>query len=177
MYAFQKRIALAVFSTFYMSLTYADQSIQTLRIEQPKKIECIKTSIDKQDTQPYQWNGWGNGLEQSRFQPSSISNITLKDLSKLKLLWAYGFSNSSKVDAQPTVIGNIIYSSGGTNLIHAIDLLTGCKIWSVSLSGRVRTAIIAGEIENKNILFFGDQNGIAYAYDALNGKKIWEKNN
>jgi polyvinyl alcohol dehydrogenase (cytochrome) len=175
MFSVYKRLALAVISIIFLNLSYADNSIQTLRIEQPKKIECKKSSLDKQDVEPYQWNGWGNGLDQKRFQSSSISNISLKNISKLKLLWAYGFSSSNKVDAQPTVIGNVVYSSGGTNLIHAIDLLTGCKVWSASLSGRVRTAIVTGEIDNKTILYFGDQNGIAYAYDALNGKKIWEK--
>ena len=169
------RIAVLLFNFFYINIVFADQSTQTLQIEQPKKIECKKNTIEKQDIQNYQWNGWGNGLNQKRFQSSSISRIALKDFSKLKLSWAYAFTNSNKVDAQPTVIGNVIYSSGGTNLIHAIDLLTGCKIWSVSLSGRVRTAIVAGEIDSKSLLFLGDQNGVAYAYDALNGKKIWEK--
>ena len=134
MFSVYKRLALAVISIIFLNLSYADNSIQTLRIEQPKKIECKKSSLDKQDVEPYQWNGWGNGLDQKRFQSSSISNISLKNLSKLKLLWAYGFSSSNKVDAQPTVIGNVVYSSGGTNLIHAIDLLTGCKVWSASLS-------------------------------------------
>lgn len=168
-------LSLIFFAFIFLNLSYADQGVQPITLDQPPKIDCKKIDSEKIKLEPYQWNGWGNGLEQRRFQSSSITNISQKNLSKLKLSWVYGFTNSSKVDAQPTVLGNVIYSSGGSNSIHAIDLITGCKLWSSNLSGRVRTAIVAGEIDRKTLLFLGDQNGVAYAYDALSGKKIWEK--
>ena len=170
-----KRIVISFVSVTCFNQAYADLAVKTLTPDQPPKIDCNKIDSEKVKLEPYQWNGWGNGLEQSRFQSTSFTNITQQNLSKLKLAWVYGFTNSNKVDAQPTVLGNVIYSSGGSNSIHAIDLGSGCKLWSTSISGRVRTAIVAGEFDRKTLLFFGDQNGVAYAYDALSGKKIWEK--
>jgi polyvinyl alcohol dehydrogenase (cytochrome) len=167
-----RAIALAA-SLLMMAPAFAEQSSASPPLQ---KIECDKIrSSDKTLMEPPVWNGWGNGHEQARFQAESIGKLSANNLGKLKLLWAYGFSNSNKVDAQPTVIGNRIFSSGGSNAIHAIDLSTGCKIWSTSVSGRVRTTIVASEIEGKLYLFLGDQSGTAYALEAESGKRVWSK--
>jgi polyvinyl alcohol dehydrogenase (cytochrome) len=155
-------------STGHAEQTIVPTSIQNINCD---KIKSFEKTLDGSSI----WNGWGNGYEQARFQPASVGKLFSNNLGSLKLAWAYGFSNSNKVDAQPTIIGTRIFSSGGSNTVHAIDLATGCKVWSTSLPGRIRTTIVASKIDNKLYLFLGDQNGIAYAVDADTGKKIWSK--
>lgn len=150
------------------------QSIQL--IQQPQVPNCKENKPDPLSvSDKNSWNGWGNSLEQLRYQPADIGGIKSSDLKKLKLKWAYGIPGATKVDAQPTVIGNWIFTSGGTNKIQAIDAKTGCQIWNTSVGARVRSTIIMGTFKDQPLLFFGDQNGIAYALEPHTGKKIWAK--
>ena len=36
------------------------------------------------------WNGWGNGLANTRFQPAAAARLTAADVPRLKLKWAFG---------------------------------------------------------------------------------------
>jgi len=36
------------------------------------------------------WNGWGNGIEQRRFQPADMARPSAAEVPQLKLKWAFG---------------------------------------------------------------------------------------
>lgn len=157
------------------SLAVSAHAKDLTNIVQPQLPNCDKVDQKLVFENKHHWNGWGNGLTNTRHQPESIGQITARDLGKIRIKWAYGFPGSTKVDAQPTVLGNRIFSSGGTNTIHSIDLDTGCKVWTTTVYSRVRSTIVAGEVGKNILLFFGDQAGWAYALDASNGRKVWSK--
>jgi polyvinyl alcohol dehydrogenase (cytochrome) len=166
-----KKIFLIV---LYLLVPSALAAPNVTNILQPKLPNCgnFQSNQFEINNSP-SWNNWGNGIENARYQPLSSGKISVGDLKKLRIKWSYGFTGSEKVDAQPTVAGGRIFSSGGTNTIHAIDLSTGCRIWQTKAKARIKTAVITGEINKKTYLFFGDQIGNAYALDALTGKEIW----
>jgi polyvinyl alcohol dehydrogenase (cytochrome) len=39
------------------------------------------------------WSGWGNGLDNARFQDKAQGGLTAADLPHLKLKWAFGYAN------------------------------------------------------------------------------------
>lgn len=121
------------------------------------------------------WNGWGNDLNQSRYQNFNNSRIDTNNISALKLKWAFGFSGTEKMDSQPTIFGGILFTSAGKNKIYAIDAKTGCQIWEKNVNSRVRSTIQVGKVNQQYYLFFGDMSGTSYALSATDGKLIWEK--
>src|ERR1700681_1585852 len=59
------------------------------------------------------WNGWGDDLGNTRFQPRP--GLTASDVPRLKVKWAFGFGGETVRSAQPTVVGGRVFvgSSSG----------------------------------------------------------------
>src|SRR5258708_39943690 len=55
------------------------------------------------------WNGWGVDLVNSRFQPAKAAATTAQDIPKLKLAWAFRFSDTLTVFGQPTIAGGRLF--------------------------------------------------------------------
>lgn len=123
-----------------------------------------------------EWNGWGNGLRNTRF--TADGGLTAKDLPKLKLKWAFGFVDVTSARAQPALVGNRLFVASDTGDVHALDPKTGCAHWSFRAQATVRTALLVAPYTpasggNAWALFFGDLRANAYALDASTGQVIW----
>jgi polyvinyl alcohol dehydrogenase (cytochrome) len=90
------------------------------------------------------WNGWGNGVANTRFQSAANGGLTAADLPKLKLKWAFGYSVVTSARAQPIVAGGRLFVASENMEIHALDPKTGCTHWSYKAQAGVRTALSAG---------------------------------
>ncbi len=88
------------------------------------------------------WNGWGNGLANERFQPKSTGGLTAADLPKLKLKWAFGYTNTVTLRAQPTVFGHRLFVATDSGEVYALDAKTGCTYWTYMAQAAVATAPI-----------------------------------
>src|ERR1700746_3311384 len=76
------------------------------------------------------WNGWGADFNNSRFQPAGMARLTPEQGPKLQLQWAFGFPGVSAANAQPSVVGGILFVGGGDSKLHALDAKSGCTIWT-----------------------------------------------
>ena len=92
------------------------------------------------------WNGWGVDLNNSRFQPASMAGLKPDQVPRLKLKWAFGFPEVSTANAQPTVVGGVLFVGGGDRKVHALDARSGCTIWTFSTEAPVRTAVTFGAL-------------------------------
>src|SRR6185503_19250133 len=63
------------------------------------------------------WNGWGNGLENTRFAKNG--GLTAGDLPKLTLKWAFGYADVSSARAQPALVGNRLFIASDRGDVHA----------------------------------------------------------
>ena len=54
------------------------------------------------------WNGWGNGVMNTRFQSRERGGLTAADLPRLELKWAFGFANVVTLRTQPAVAGGLV---------------------------------------------------------------------
>src|SRR4029453_1145360 len=74
------------------------------------------------------WNGWGNGLANTRFQ--SNPGFSTGEVPKLVLKWAFGLPNAASAYGQPAVVGGRVYVGSDTGIVYAVDTVSGCVHWS-----------------------------------------------
>jgi polyvinyl alcohol dehydrogenase (cytochrome) len=124
-----------------------------------------------------QWNGWGAGLANDRFQPQSQAQ--LGDVRKLKLKWVFGLPNATSSYSQPTVVAGRVFVGADTGYIYSLDAATGCVYWSYQAGAGVRNAMTIGAISGhpgiRFAVYFGDLKANAYALDAQTGTLIWTR--
>lgn len=121
------------------------------------------------------WNGWGADLNNSRFQPAAMAGLTQDQVPRLRLKWAFGFPDTSNANAQPTVVGGLLFVGGGDRKVHALDARSGCTRWLFPTEAPVRAAISFAPLDNgQPAIFFGDVRANVYAVNATSGKLIWK---
>jgi polyvinyl alcohol dehydrogenase (cytochrome) len=122
-----------------------------------------------------EWNGWGNGIKNTRF---ADNGLTAADLPRLKLKWAFGFAAVTSARAQPALVGNRLFVASDNGEVHALDPKTGCAYWSFLAQATVRTGLLVAPYTEPQggagwAVYFGDLRGNAYAVDATSGRSIW----
>jgi polyvinyl alcohol dehydrogenase (cytochrome) len=121
------------------------------------------------------WNGWGVTITNSRFEPASAAGMTLEDVPRLKLKWAFGFPGASSGGTQPVVVGGRVYVADAEGDLFALDAQTGCIHWTVGVEAGIRSAITIGKRGPDGLAaYFGDQAANVYAVDAESGKVLWK---
>jgi len=139
---------------------------------------CASSPATTDPNAPGGWNGWGNGLANTRYQPASTGGLTAADLPRLKLKWAWGYANITAPRAQPTLAGGRLFVASENQEVHALDPATGCTHWTYRAEGGVRTALVVGAYRKTGggtgyAVYFGDSRAVAYAVDADTGRLIW----
>jgi len=126
-----------------------------------------------------QWNGWGNGPHNLRFQDAVQAGLTRADIGALQLQWAFAFPGETIAEAQPTVVGGRLFVGSRSGAVYALDARSACVHWTFQADGPVKNSVLLGEFETGNtsrqLAFFGDLNGNAYAVDALDGTLVWRR--
>jgi polyvinyl alcohol dehydrogenase (cytochrome) len=122
------------------------------------------------------WNGWGADLNNSRFQPAAMARLTPEQMPRLKLKWGFGFPGASAANAQPTIVGGLLFVGGGDRKVYALDAKSGCTRWEFATEAVVRTAISFGPLSGTDqfAVFFGDVRANAYAVNATTGALLWK---
>ena len=67
------------------------------------------------------WNGWGAGVENTRFQPAKQAGLAAEDVPKLKLKWAFGFPDATVAWAQPAVAGGRVFVGSQNGTVYSLD--------------------------------------------------------
>src|SRR5579871_3853051 len=109
------------------------------------------------------WNGWSIDLDNSRYQPRP--GLAASDVPKLKLKWAFGFSNDNRATAQPTVVGGRVFVGSASGSVYSLDASTGCMYWTYKASSGVRTAVSIerSKTSGRYIAYFGDLRSFVHA--------------
>jgi polyvinyl alcohol dehydrogenase (cytochrome) len=126
------------------------------------------------------WNGWGNGLDNSRFQPAIAAELTAGQLPQLKLKWAFGIPYGSETSGQPSVAGGRVFFGEDTSFAYSVSAETGCVYWSYHAEAQIRTAAVLAPIHHAvktvEAVFYGDKRANVYALDAQTGALLWKRN-
>ncbi len=124
------------------------------------------------------WNGWGNDLANTRFQSAAAARLTAADVSRLKLIWAFGYPKGVTNNAQPTVVSGRVFASGDNGYTYSLDAKTGCVYWSFQNGSIVRNSPMVGAVSGQGAtrwaVFFGDGHANVFALDAQTGRQLWK---
>src|SRR5438093_4486365 len=113
------------------------------------------------------WNGWGGAnTSNTRFTDSRSAGLAPADIPKLKLKWAFGFPDDLQSNAQATIVGGRVFVGSPGGGVYSISAATGCIHWFYQASAGVRSAMTVARVGARDLAFFGDQTGNAYAVDA-----------
>src|ERR1700676_4469533 len=140
-----------------------------------------------------QWNGWGRGLDNTRYQPEPA--IRASDVAKLAVKWAFGYQSGTEF-GQPTVVDERLFVTSSSGRVYSLDSKTGCTYWTYDSPAGSRTAVTIGELARARVAalprklkrtlahldvikapsaaFFGDDTGTVYALDAQKGTLLWK---
>jgi len=122
-----------------------------------------------------EWNGWSPASTNSRFQSADAARLSIDQVRRLKLKWAFGFDGDVTAFAQPTVIDGQVFVGSAGGVIHALRAETGCLQWTFQADGPVRSSIVVARTGRTHALLFGDQTGWFYSLEAETGKLLWKK--
>lgn len=119
--------------------------------------------------------GWGVDLANQRHFGSEQTNLTISDMPKLKLKWAFAYPDSQRARSQPGVAGGSVFVGSQNGTVYALNAETGCLRWQFSTVAEVRTGIVIAPWQPKERprLFFGDLVGNVYSLDAATGELLW----
>jgi polyvinyl alcohol dehydrogenase (cytochrome) len=141
----------------------------------PASAYCADRTIRIPARLKAQWNGWSPGSANTRFQPGDAAGLTVDQLPRLELKWAYAFSGDVSAFAQPTILDKYLFVGSAGGVVHAMSVDTGCLHWIFQANGPVRSAIVAVPAGQRHTLFFSDLTGWYYALEAETGKVLWRK--
>ena len=134
----------------------------------------MNSSLPNLTSQPM-WNGWGNDLANTRYQPAKTAGVTATDVPKLKLKWAFGFQGTNSSSGQPTIAGGRVFVGNINSFVYSLDANTGCTYWSFKADAGVRTAVTVAAIAGgKHVAMFGDIRAHVYGVDAQTGAQLWK---
>jgi polyvinyl alcohol dehydrogenase (cytochrome) len=130
------------------------------------------------DTRGPSWNGFGAGPTNARFQSTETAGLSLADVPKLGLKWAFRLGDVTLARGQPVVVGNRLFAGSQANKLYSLDAKAGCVYWVFDTAAPIRGGVIAGLVASPSgkasAVFFGDAAGNAYAVDFANGKLLWK---
>jgi polyvinyl alcohol dehydrogenase (cytochrome) len=141
--------------------------------------KCKDTRPMSDITRGSHWSGWGNGVENARFQAKAQGGLTAADLPRLKLKWAFGYANVASARAQPIVAGGRLFAASENREVYSLNPKTGCTYWTYTAEFGVRAALSVGPYKTAagktgTAVYFGDTRANAYAVDAQTGQQIWK---
>ena len=121
------------------------------------------------------WNGWGHGITNTRFQSADAAGMTVDDLPRLTLKWAFGFPGATSAGTQPVVAGGRVYAATAEGEVYVLDAKTGCVHWTLEVEASIRSAITLDQRgDGQLVAYFGDQAANVYAVDADAGEVLWK---
>ncbi len=138
-------------------------------------------SIINADDNPGEWLSHGRTYSEQRFSP--LDKINTANVEELGLAWSYDLGISRGIEATPIIYGGVMYVTGSWNIVHALDLQTGAKLWSFDPQvDRSRASVMCCDIVNRGVaiwegkVFTGTIDGRLIALNAKTGAKVWDVN-
>lgn len=121
------------------------------------------------------WAAWGRNFDEQRYSP--LDQINRDNIERLDLAWSYELDEVWSVSSQPLAVDGVIYIAVGYSEVHAIDAVSGQRLWHYNPQVdpiKMRMAWgIRGLAYWKGRVYVGVQDGRLIALDAATGELAW----
>jgi polyvinyl alcohol dehydrogenase (cytochrome) len=121
-----------------------------------------------------QWDGWGNGVSNARFQDAASAKVTPTSVAQLKLKWAFNLGDVTEARSQPAVVGGSAFIGTGTGAVYSLDAESGCTHWGFLAANPIRSGVTVAVSNGTPTAFFADAAANVYALNAQSGALIWK---
>jgi polyvinyl alcohol dehydrogenase (cytochrome) len=139
----------------------------------PPQAYCADRTVSIGASPSPAWLGWSPDFSNTRY--TTASSLSLNQVAKLKLKWAYGFEGDVSAFGAPAVLGRTLFIGSAGGAVQALSTDTGCVRWLYQASGPVRSAPVAVPNGPTHVLVFTDLTGWAYGLEAETGRQLWKK--
>ena len=101
------------------------------------------------------------------------SEVVAVDWKKRDVVWKYSSGESDHpFHSSAAVTNELVVVGGGDKLVHAINRMTGQKVWTFATRGKVDSSpVIVGDR-----VFVGSKDGNLYGLGLVDGKERWKFN-
>ena len=122
--------------------------------------------------------GFGLTTGSSHYAAADVAKLSVADVPRLKLKWAFAFPGTVRVRSMPTYAYGALYFGSQTGVVYAVDAKQGCIRFKFDNTAEVRTAVVVpartgAELRQPPRAYFGDIVGRVFAIDATTGKELW----
>ena len=139
------------------------------------KTAYTQFSLSGNENATNDYSGWGGNLHATGYRTEAQAGINRKNLSSIKLKWAFAFPDATVTRSKPAVVGNWLLVGSQYGDLFAIHKKTGKIGWHFMASSAIRGAIVTVEKGNQITAYFADFSTNVYAIDVRTGKLIWNK--
>jgi quinoprotein glucose dehydrogenase len=130
---------------------------------------CLSASFTAQAQQDWPAYGGHDGTHYS-----SLSQINRDNVKNLVVAWKYDTGESGGIEANPIIVGKILYTTTPGRSVIALDAATGKLIWKFKshLEGSVLSRGVSYWTDGHQGRIFAGARNYLYALDATTGKVI-----
>ena len=130
---------------------------------------CFTGSFTAQAQQDWPAYGGDNGTHYS-----SLSQINRDNVKNLVVAWKYDTGESGGIEANPIIVGKVLYTTTPGRSVIALDAATGKLIWKFEsdLEGSVLSRGVSYWTDGHQSRIFAGARNYLYALDATTGKVI-----
>jgi len=118
------------------------------------------------------WPAYGGQLAQDHY--SSLAQINRDNVKNLKVAWTYDTGQKGELEANPIVIGHVLYTLPPSPGVIALDATTGKLLWKFDsgIGGRTRARGVSYWTDGHDSRIIVGLRSFLYALDANTGKPV-----
>ena len=147
--------------------------------EQPKFGAIDRERLLHADDEPGQWLTTGRDFGHTHH--SALTDINKQTASRLGFAWDYQTGTTRGMEATPVVVDGVMYTSGPTGRVYALNAGTGKEIWKFDpqSDGQVNRWACCDEANRgvavwDGMVYVASLDGRMFGLDAETGKVIWK---
>jgi len=129
-------------------------------------------------SEPQNWLTYAGSYRSHRY--SALDGINRKNVSSLKVAWAYQIQRAGIVETSPLVVDGVMYLTEPPSTVTALDVRSGRPLWTYSPAIPPDVIIIGSPPVNRGVailddtVFVGTVHGHLIALDARSGAVRWD---
>ncbi|MFQ3323934.1 MAG: quinohemoprotein ethanol dehydrogenase [Pseudomonadales bacterium] len=144
----------------------------------------VDTAVTAEKIIKAESSGWlSHGRTYSEQRHSPVDSINTKNVNELGIEWSYDLGTSRGIETTPIVHNGVMYVTSTWNIVHALDAITGKKLWTFDpVVDKAQAAKGCCDVVNRGVALWADAvftatiDGRLISLDAKTGKVNWDIN-
>jgi quinoprotein glucose dehydrogenase len=139
---------------------------------QTRTAQAASSDVPADSAAQMDWPAYNGGVDGDHY--SSLSQITPANVAGLKQVWRVDVGSDGGLQANPLVVGGVVYGYGPTLQVFALDGATGKQLWKfdAGIVGRQPSRGLSYWTDGKESRIFAYIMNFLYALDPATGKPI-----